>query len=148
MKKIIQFILLFAGLAQARPTSVDNKEVGNGGDVVVCRDVQKQITSIELLDYYEARELRQIQINTIPLSSQMASSEAIKALVIQTLDRLETLNPNRRDKYKIYLDTFFDEALFVKGKTLTDIPDSSHLFLPLGCQIEQIAIQLTPQYQA
>ena len=38
-------------------------ERGNGGDAVVCRDQVGKITKVELLDYYEARVMRNIQID-------------------------------------------------------------------------------------
>ena len=47
--------LILLAYAPAVPAAHAGQEVGNGGNVVVCRDANQKITTVELLDYYEAR---------------------------------------------------------------------------------------------
>ena len=59
MKKIVGLLAMLnvsAALAGGR--------VGNGGDGVVCRDSNKKIVSIELLDFYERKLISAIEFNS------------------------------------------------------------------------------------
>lgn len=131
MKKLMMIMALtatqlIASLAVAETT------VGNGGDLVVCRNSQNKITSVELLDYFEARELRGIV-------ADIASTD-------QAIDRLKRLSPKRAERYRAAIADFNANALFKSGVELTDVPDSDHDLLPAGCKIEQLAIQRKPQF--
>lgn len=127
MKKIIGImILLVANFAAAETT------VGNGGDLVVCRHQDGSIKSVELLDYFEARELRGIHADI------NSAAEA--------LDRLKRLSPKRAARYQLAVNEFHSNALFKAGIELTDISDSDHDLLPSGCKVEQLAIQRKPQF--
>lgn len=112
-------------------------ERGNGGDVVVCRDGSDAITSIELLDYYEGRQIPGT------LSPDLRGADEF-AMAQDVIDRLTIVDPTRRAHYQNWLATFQQEALFLPGVVLVDISDSEHLHFPRGCNVEQIAIHQEP----
>lgn len=120
------------------------KEVGNGGDVVVCsafgNDGEKSKT-YELLDYYEARVMRGIEIN---LNPYLANNE--RALVTQVLQRFEKHNPLREKFYLKALEEFYQSQQMLTGVALEDVKDSYHVFLPAGCYIQQAIIQRDPEF--
>jgi hypothetical protein len=131
------FLLLTLLLTQNLYAS---KEVGNGGDAVVCRNNQGDITKVELLDYYEARVMRGIIVN---LGAPHLSVEEKVDLV---LERLKIKAPNRFTYYKDLVSTFFDEAKFISDIHLVDISDSENVIFGKGCVVEQLAIQHEPTF--
>ncbi len=136
---IILGVLLFTNLSFAQ------SHVGNGGDVVVCRNDKNEITSIELLDFYEARDLRQI---TYDLGDATVN---VNEKIQSALNRLSRLDPYRAEQYLKSAQSFMEKAHFVQNKELPDISDSGHLIFPAGCKVEQIVIsdvrQLFPEDQ-
>ncbi len=111
--------------------------VGNGGDVVVCRhSISQEITSAEVLDLYEGR----VHYGLRP--------QALRGLSVE-----ETLQFffHRTYKYGLHipgsgkdLEHFYNQANFLKGTVLVDMPDSWHLSFPKNCKVEQIVIQINP----
>ena len=115
------------------------QEVGNGGNVVLCRDDQGKTLSIELLDYYEAR----VELGlTIALDGGAEAGDKLLA----TLGRLGTLAPVLRDLLLGGARRFGDDTVFVGGADLVPVDDSNHLAIPHGCQVVQIAIQKEPEF--
>jgi hypothetical protein len=112
----------------------DIQRVGNGGDGVVCRDSDKVIRSIELLDFYEARVLRSAVID-------LGAAPTLEARMQVALQRLERVSPRRAQSYLLTMNQFFENAQFLKDTELVDVEDSLHLILPKGCKIEQLVIQ-------
>ena len=74
------------------------RNVGNGGENIVCRDPQGKITSIELLDIYEGRILRGM---TADLGPQGLNTEQRISYV---LNRLKKINPSRAELYETWSD--------------------------------------------
>lgn len=127
MRSILCLGLLFSLSAHA------GFENGNGGDVIVCNT-----DKTELLDQYEARELRGLHVN-LPESKNREE-------VLETfLTRLQKFSPNRAHLYREWIASFFKETKFIDGK-LEDVSDSQHVALPKGCSLEQIAIQQDPVF--
>jgi hypothetical protein len=118
--------------------------VGNGGDVVVCRDQQGKITSVEVFDIVEARVLRNLKLDIEPAGRIYLPTWEGKISV--PLERLERLSPLRAANYRKQAEEFLDNARFVRGVDLTDIPDSDHSIVPTGCRIEQIVIRKEPNF--
>lgn len=112
-----------------------DRDIGNGGDVVVCRDSKQKILRIELLDFYEARILHGIHYD---LGN---SSATITEKIEIALARLQGVAPRTAQRFSAKLASFFQDASFVRGINLVDIPDSEHELIERGCQIEQIAVQ-------
>lgn len=115
--------------------------VGNGGDAVVCRDAGGAITTVELLDFYEARVARGQKLNlgdsTLPLADK----------VDLALDRMLRFSAYRTQMFKTWAGSFESERILLPNVKLVDIPDSAHIVVPNGCEIEQIAIQRDPQFE-
>ncbi|HEY1078768.1 MAG TPA: hypothetical protein VGE46_01675, partial [Bdellovibrio sp.] len=93
--------VVFAGLGMGGDHS------GNGGQTVVCRDSQKQITSIEVLDSFEGRKLNnmQVQLGATDLTFEQKADLAIQ--------RLNSLNPTRAKLYAKWRAGFFNGVTFV-----------------------------------
>lgn len=115
-------------------------EAGNGGDALVCRDKDNQITSVEFFDVYEARELRKM----IPDlgDPKLSPTEKVESM----LKSIEGISPTRAALYRKWLSTFFAEAKFLVGKTLEDIPDAGPIFYPKECGIEQLIVFREPLF--
>jgi hypothetical protein len=136
------FIVLFLALAQSGQTfGGEGSGVGNGGDVIVCKDTAGNITNVELLDFYEARALRNL---TLDLGAPELSIDEKLDLVADRWDRLD----QNRVTYEVRYDVkrFTEEARFLSGVKLTDIPDSQHIAIPINCNVEQVAIQRLPEF--
>lgn len=115
-------------------------ERGNGGDAVVCRNSNNQITRAELLDYYEARVLRNIEIDLGP-----ADKSHIDKFYV-ALDRLKFFSPVRSRVYAEELKNFEAETQFIPGVELVQIEDEEPTVIPTGCKIEQLAVQRNPVF--
>lgn len=124
-------IIIFNSLAS-------DTDIGNGGDALVCRNNQKKIVSAELLDYYEARILR--NTNVYLGGKKLSYLDKIKLV----LKRLKKHSPYRAKKYLAFAEEFEQNANIKKDIVLTDISDSKHLLRKKGCEIEQVIIYTPP----
>lgn len=104
-------------------------KVGNGGDGVFCKDA-KPVTA-ELLDFYEDK-----------ITFETKESDPY-AIAEQRLQALNKVAPKLAAGYLKRLTQISKEIEFKKEVSLTDIPDSKHLFQPLskGCEVLQVAIR-------
>jgi len=136
MKKLFIYLLLGVLAATAH---AEGGLVGNGGDVVVCRNSDNSIRSIELLDFYEARIQRG---QTINLNPELSVDENIAIY----LERLGSRDVYQKNQVEALYNSFNKEANFLPGVELVDVSDSNHIAFPAGCKVEQIAIQRIPQY--
>ncbi|MNS91146.1 hypothetical protein D3C72_1252240 [compost metagenome] len=108
--------------------------IGNGGDAVVCvgQDGRKQV---EILDYYEARVMRGIQVDL------GAESLSVEDKIDLALARLSKISPIRARAYKAEAQVFIESAKPITGSVFEDIPDSQHLTVPANCTLSQLVIQ-------
>ncbi len=142
----------FLALLMLLPVSGFSKEGGNGGDVIVCRDANAQIKSIELLDYYEARVMRKFKVMEYPglTDEEFITAIAEKINSLEDLERpfdtneaLELMNAVR---HFIKTGQSKSKGILFTNEVLADIPDSEELFIPRGCYVEQIAIWQYPSF--
>lgn len=133
-----QILLGFLVVAIA-PLAHAGRIVGNGGDVVVCRNADNSIRSIELLDFYEARVERDQII-------QLDPNKSVEENVAIYMQRLGSYDLYQKNRFQALYQEFNNDARFMPGVELVDIPDSNHISFPVGCKVEQIAIQKNPQY--
>ncbi|MBF0300294.1 MAG: hypothetical protein HQK51_16350 [Oligoflexia bacterium] len=115
-------------------------DIGNGGDAVVCKNQTGEIISVEQFDFYEARNIRNINHQL----GDISVSPLDKVLLV--INKLARLDPVLADKFKITALNFFNQTQFLTDSELTDINDSGGLFIPKGCKLEQIAIARQPQF--
>jgi len=114
--------------------------VGNGGGMVVCRNHDQSIQSTELLDFYEARALRGIQIDL----ANMPGNWKEKAQAV--IHRLGKLTDLRDQIYTQWLASFEDEMMLLKGVQFNTVPDAMSIGVPKGCEFEQGAVQIIPRF--
>jgi hypothetical protein len=115
-------------------------ERGNGGNTVVCRASSGAISSIELLDYYEARILRGFTLDNPPAS--MTADEDVARI----LARLARFKPNQAARITAAAAQFSQNAEFLANTDLVPVDDSAHIIVPAGCTVTQIVIQRTPEF--
>lgn len=115
-------------------------ELGNGGDVVVCRDPKtKKITkSPEALDLYEGRIIRRLDPK---LLSNSISVEENLFVILGYLFGVDKALGNQVREQMIY---YLEKVDSLKGAIFEDIPDSGHLFFPENCGVEQLIINRPP----
>lgn len=114
------------------------QERGNGGDVVICRDSQGSITSMEMADLFEARTIRHIPLD---LGSSTLTPEQKAHLAIE---RMTAFDPNRAAYFHAAINTFMQKVWFVDFE-LPDLNDTGEITIPPGCLIHQIAIHKEPE---
>src|SRR5690606_34785800 len=98
--------------------------IGNGGNVVVCKD------SIEVLDFYEASTSIKFPVNSQHLDYQAIAEDVFK--------RLKSVSPKLSSQYLERLKTIVHEIEFKDGVALTDVKDSFHAFKPedKNCEVK------------
>lgn len=136
-KSVFIFQACFLVLVPFSVFAESGDRAGNGGDGIVCRNSQGAIQSVELLDFYEARAERGQKIELDPLKSV---GELMKDLTKHLAFHEISLAQEVMKNYQL----FISESVFLSGVELVDIPDSNHISVPLGCKVEQIAIQRRP----
>lgn len=137
----INNLYLVIALVFASPFAWAGRDVGNGGDAVVCKDSVGNVTSVHSLDRFEGQKLRG---RDIVLDTKTSSDPWLQATAI--VSRAEgILTRERLERYKDQISHFGGEAKFISGVILRDIPDSVEPFLPAGCGLEQLVIQSEPE---
>lgn len=131
-------ILILSFLIRTSTFAGGGSDVGNGGDVVACRDVQGELISVETLDLYEWRKTTGLSIRQFPTIDENLVFNQVAAGIGKFIPSLE--KDFNSDK------NFFDQNhIKAEGISLLDVPDSMHVVIPQTCLIEQIAIQKPPQ---
>ena len=111
---------------------------GGGGKSVVCRNPDKSIKSVELLDIFEAKNIYGLSINE--------SSNDMNFLVENLLPKLKGIDPmyNQFDEDGIKknlnkeLDNIKKNLYWVKNSILILTDDSYEKIIPKDCTIEQL----------
>lgn len=140
MKKLYK-LLFVTGILTASPLALAQDKAGNGGNTVVCSNSSGTVTSVELLDYYEARVQRK-NIKVDFGSSAQTFEQSMEVL----LSRLQQKNPSRAAKYRKWYAQFFDEANLIPGIGLVEVNDSHHMVVPNGCKVVQTIVQKRPDF--
>lgn len=145
MKSLLALLMLVSLSAFA-------KEGGNGGDVIVCRDGNGEIKSIELLDYYEARAMRKFPVLEYPGMTDEQFITAIGSKINSLEDFIVPFNTKEALELMSAVRNFIKtgesnvKGILFTNEVLTDISDSEELFVPRGCYVEQIAIWQYPSF--
>lgn len=127
MKNIFIFLCL---LIFAKPAFAI-KVIGNGGDVVSYPDGR-----IEMLDLYEARDIRKWKIPDF-------TGKTFEEIAEEVLSPLKNVQPERAERwYKAVLN--FEKVVEFSKDPLPNVEDSRELFLPRGAVLKQAAILNRP----
>ncbi len=138
MKALVLLSTIFA--VSVSTLGFASTEVGNGGDVVSCPNLQNAAArTAELLDYYEARTM-------YGFPSQLSASASVEDNLNFLLSTFAKSEPEQAEKLSGWANTFFQEAAIMPGVELVDIDDSKHIAFPTGCKVEQIIIQKDVEY--
>jgi hypothetical protein len=131
--KVLFLILLVSFNVSAEIFKVEGTSDGGGGRGVVCKNTNGSISSVELLDFFEGRNLEGY---TIPDRNGDFNSIIQKEFVNKTDYRgnLKYLNKEWLPKVKNGL------KILPPGFRLEKVEDSGEIFnLPNNCRIEQLA---------
>lgn len=133
-------VILFAVLCLMSLFRLDSAQAGGmesgGGSAVYCDGPN----TAELFDFYEAKTLRDIQLDLGPTT--LDYMDKIKIV----LARIANFDLARAGRYSLRLKSFLGEARFLSNITLPDIPDSNGLVFPGDCKLIQAAVQRTPEF--
>lgn len=156
MKRLVRmicwlFIAILLGLSERAMAQPDKDfvsrlimssggAVGNGGGTIVCRNPDRSIRSIEVLDLFEARVLRK---NPTDLESFAGDWRAKVRAVIERLGKVSVL---REKIYSDWLASFEEEAMVLEGVDFNNIPDTMNIGIPKGCEFVQVAVQIMPRF--
>lgn len=132
-------IILFS-LTSINSFSGDDK--GNGGNALVCYSDDGEKSSVEFLDFYEARTFRFIHANLYTPDGTFYSK------VNLVIKRIQRLSPELALYFKNLANLFLPDALFLRDIQLISSEDSFHLGLPDNkiCKVEQVVHQQFPEY--
>lgn len=134
MNQTFKTILLAFLAVLLSKNAVAVQGVGNGGNVIVCRDSSSEIYSVELLDYFELRQ-RGGQLKLNP------SLGAYPAILKDLFERWKSVAPRRMAQYEHWLSDFETEALFSSGVQIPPTEDTGIINIPVGCDIVPVAYQ-------
>lgn len=138
---MLQKIMAAAGVSLACLMAVPcwaGVEHGNGGGSVVCRAADGSITSVELLDFYEQRQLLNLTRDMGPAGT------SYKDKIHYVLDRHADLAPYRAKSWGEQADNFESEAVFLSGVVFDQLHDTGDIFIPSACTFEQVVVQQEP----
>ena len=110
-----------------------------GGNAVVCKEDDGSVKA-QVLDYYEAKLLNDI---TIDLG---AANLTYQQKVDVALNRLAEVDLGLSNTLKKSAEEFYKSTAFIEKARLEPVPDSKHIFIPEGCDISQIAVQIQREY--
>lgn len=118
---------------------------GNGGDVIYCDSrridpstINDPEIRVEFLDAYEMKLLG--------LDFDLGGPELdVHAKLNYFLERLKEKHPEFEEIIRDDILSFFENAKFLDGIVLRDIPDSNHIAFPIGCEVAQAVIQAEPR---
>jgi len=149
MKTCLSLLLLFSSL-NAFAVSGSGSGVRGGGKGVVCRDAAQNVLSVELLDLWEARTLRNrtVQLSDAPVEEQVrAAIQRFAGAVSAGFDNEELAKLLRESTPQIYnrgADIFFGKGSASMLKRLRDVAfaptdDAMEEAWPSKCALEQVA---------
>lgn len=108
---------------------------GNGGSVLICD--QNQGKTYQLLDLFEAETRYHFSVQPAEGADEFQKAQNL-------IDRLARLNPSRRDLYTGWLKSFKSESQFIDGLNIVGIPDVGVSYIPDGCVLKQMIVQVEP----
>ena len=111
-----------------------------GGLSVVCRDSNGKPQSAQTLDLFEGEQLR-----GMPFDSKLLGQDEW-SIARNIIKRIRQWDPVRAESYSRRLDTFTKEARFLPNSTPRPVDDAHSLILPIGCNLEQAALQREPEF--
>lgn len=148
---IMNNIFLFLALLTSLSVWAGN-EKGNGGDAIVCRNQAGEITSAELLDYFEGRSFRRIPhvfdgyisheqyLKNLAKKLNYFDEYKFKDFETESLSFLKAVNEYLESSQQSQVGYVFTDS------PLVDVPDSKHLSIPANCQVEQLAVRVNQVY--
>lgn len=114
-------------------------EVGNGGDVIECPAGGNQ-PQFQFYDIYEGKTKYKMPFD---LGEPTLSTDE---KVLMNLKRIEIFDKKLASTLRGYYEDFIFDVEWVTGVELIDLPDVGSGYIPIGCKIRQLAVQITPEF--
>jgi len=140
MKKLFIFLIIIGNYHWSLAVD-DIRDLGNGGDAVVCVKPGDK-TRVELFDYMEARVLDPQM--TFDLGSEQLT---VQEKVAYVLARLQKVSPRRAAKYKAFIKSISTDRNFVDSE-LVQVHDTHHSIMPANCELKQVALHLNHKFDS
>lgn len=127
-------------------------DFGNGGNIILCPG-EGQTLKGSFYDVYEARARYSIEAQfpaaaKCELDSNGNYADACKVqaqrVAVQLASRLKGIDPKFEAILQTFIENFWDEAGLVDAE-LFPVADSGLGFIPVGCNLKQLAIQHVPR---
>jgi hypothetical protein len=149
--KILVVLGMICGLNQNAHAQAE--KIGNGGRAVVCSNSNGSLQSAELMDLYEGRTIREINVDSSLLtlsrdqlfefiSKKLISLDPISGPVLVEKARLVLLDINALElgsRSPTNMVRFLSDHI-------AEVNDSFEIFIPKNCSVEQFIIQRLPVY--
>ncbi|OFZ49067.1 MAG: hypothetical protein A2381_15825 [Bdellovibrionales bacterium RIFOXYB1_FULL_37_110] len=132
MKPIMLFLIVLISFNFAQADIFNSEKVLPTSQAIVCRDLNHNILEAQLYDYYEAKVLRDININ-------LGSSNVVfleKALM--AIERLKKYDHKRYVIYRSRINDFLSQTLFKENISIDSEEYSGDMIYPKGCKIENV----------
>lgn len=109
--------------------------IGNGGTGVICYNGgAPNGIKVQMLEYYEL----ELSGRSLKLNHNL---DNYKDIIIENLNRWESVAPKRVALYKQWLNDFENESLFVSNNYFTPVNDTGTIAIPFGCELATLAFQ-------
>lgn len=142
MKKM--FILL--GLViSIRANALIENERGNGGGAFVCRDINGNILSAELVDMYEARNQLGLELKNF---DNYNMDEIFEYIELKAFKASYTVGKNEiySNNFKDSLDSIRKKIRFVENVTLQETNDFQISIFPKSCEGGEVRFEQLASY--
>ncbi|MCX6124405.1 MAG: hypothetical protein NTV34_06600 [Proteobacteria bacterium] len=136
MKCTSSFVLIYS-LIMTSASAAGNR-VGNGADVLVCEN--KKDVLVDLFERDERFGMKAVREERPTGYSPVSYLQSILR------EQLQDLDPERYLRLARQADEFWSETKRLSNPILIDIDDAGVIFLPYGCHLEQLFVQIVPTF--
>ncbi|MBS1969565.1 MAG: hypothetical protein JSU04_04635 [Bdellovibrionales bacterium] len=144
---LLVLTLAFASLSFAG-VSLEWKEVGNGGKILLCD------STVQALDVYEAQVVYYLhphpqsltQVDNFSKLSIHDNFDLSLKTANKFLLRLKKRDADLWEKYSELLQRFRQESFFLTDRELAPTPDEDITQIPATCELRQLIVQRNPIY--
>jgi hypothetical protein len=137
--KCTYFFVIICSLIVTSASNAGDR-VGNGADVLVCEN--KKDVLVDLFERDERFGMKAVSEDHPEDNSPITYLQNILRKQLQDLD------PERYLRLSWQANEFWSEAKILSNAKLIDIDDLGVIFLPFGCRLEQLIVQVVPTFES
>jgi hypothetical protein len=137
--KWTNLFVLICSLIVTSASEAGNR-VGNGADVLVCEN--KREVLVDLFERDERFGMKAVS------GDRPTDNNPVTYLQDILRKQLKKLDPERYLRLARQAEEFWSETNKLSNSVLIDIDDAGVIFLPLGCHLEQLIVQVVPTFKS